>query len=76
MNRRAVSHGHIHDFAHFFGMDAAETAAKHGEILAEDVDETAVYGSPTRHNAVAQDTLLIHAKVMLAMRNKNIHFAK
>lgn len=71
---RAVAHRHVHDFDDFFGVDAAEAAAKDGEILAEDVDETAVYGSPSRDDAVAGNFLLVHAKVAFAVHDEGVQF--
>ena len=72
--RRAVTHGHIHDLAYFLGMDAAQAAAKYGEVLAEDVDEAAVYRAPSGYNAVAEDLLFVHAEVGFAMNNQGVDF--
>ncbi len=53
-------------------MDAAQAATEDGEVLTEHVDQTAVDRPPPSHHAVAQDLLLIHSEVGLAMHHEGI----
>ena len=57
-------------------MDTAQAAAKDGEVLAEDVDQTAVDRPPTGNDAVAHELLLVHAEVGLAMHDQGIHLVE
>lgn len=72
----AVAHGHVHDFDDFFGVDAAEAAAEDGEVLAEDVDEAVVDGSPTGDDTVAQDAIVGHAEVVFAVGDEAVDFSE
>ncbi len=57
-------------------MDLAQRAAKDGEILGEDVDQTALDGAPTGDHAVAQELFLFDAKAHGAMGDEHIQFAE
>ena len=50
-----------------------QRAAEHSEVLAEDVDQTAVDGAVTGHDAVAQKLLLGKAEAGGAVRNETVH---
>ena len=57
----------VHDLADLLGVRLGEAAPEHGEVLGEDVDETAVDPAVAGDDAVAGDLLLRHAEVQAAV---------
>ena len=76
IDRCAVLHGQIHDFADLLCLRLGQGAAEHGEILRVDVDQPPVDGAVARHYAVAEDLLLDHAEVVAAVRHKAVKLDK
>ena len=75
-HRRAVAHRQVHDLADLQGVCFREGAAKHGEILREHVNQTAIDASETGDESVAGRPLILHAEIIAAMRNKFVELFK
>ena len=67
-------HGLVHDLADFFSHRFRQRTAVHGEVLCEDINQTAVYRAATGHHAVAQVLFLLHAEVRATVQFEHIHF--
>src|SRR5208337_2856571 len=52
------------------GVSLGERTAEHGEILREDVDQTAFHASVAGDKTVSVILLLLHAEVVAAMRDQ------
>ena len=70
----SVADGHVHDLADLFGHGFGKGTATDGEILGEDIDETAADGAATGHHAVTVDVLLLHAEVGAAVMHEHVEF--
>ena len=66
-DRRSHLHGEIHDLADLLGIGFAERAAENGEVLGEDVNETAIDAAVSGDHAVAGILLLLHSEIEAAM---------
>ena len=60
----------------FLGVHQTQTAADDGEVLGEDVNQSAVDRAVAGHYAVAVHLLLFHAKVGASVLSKGIQFYK
>ena len=69
---RAVAHGHVHHLADLVGHRQRQRTGRHGEILCEDIYQTAGNRSVTRHHAVAEGVLLLHAEVVAAVGHEHV----
>ena len=67
-------HSKVHHLAYLFGHRDRETTTVDRKILRENEDQAAIDRTGAGHNAIAQILLLIHAKVVAAMKLKHIHF--
>ena len=72
--RCAHFHGLVHDLADFFSHRFRQRTAVHGEVLCEDINQTAVYRAAAGHHAVSQVLFLLHAEVRATMQLEQIHF--
>src|SRR5690606_18597320 len=73
-DRSAIAHCHVYDLADLLRMGLGERATQNGEVLAEDIDLTAVDGAPAGDNAIAGDLLFGHAEVGRAVGDEHIVF--
>jgi hypothetical protein len=71
-DRRARLHGEIHHLADLRGVRRAERSSEHREILREHEDAAALHGAVARHDAVAEDLLILHPEVRAAMRDEPV----
>jgi hypothetical protein len=55
-------------------MRAGQGAAEDGEILGEDIDQTAADGAAARDHAVAGDALVLHAELGRAVLDEHVGF--
>ena len=72
----AVVQRHLHDLANLLGVGLGQRAAEHREILGEHVDEPAVDLAVAGHHAVAQELLLVQAKIRGPVRHQLSQFLK
>ncbi len=72
--RGTVLHGHVHHLADLLGQGLGERAADHGEVLREDIDQTAGDRTVTGHDTVAQIRLLLHAEVVAPVGHEHVEF--
>ena len=54
--------------------EAGQRAAEHGEVLAEDEDQSTVYRAIAGHDAVAREFLRIHAEIVAAVFDELVPF--
>ena len=73
-HRGADLHGHVHDLADLGGVHARQCTAEDGEILAEHINETAIYGPMPGDHAIARNSLRLHAEVDRAVLDKHVVF--
>jgi len=57
-------------------VDAAEAAAENGEVLAENVDQATINRAPAGDDAIAQNLLLVHAEIRLAVDHQRVDLAE
>ncbi len=72
--RGTVLHGHVHHLADLLGQGLGQGAADHGEVLCEDIDQTAGDRAVTGHHTVAQVGFLLHAEVVAAVGHEHVEF--
>ena len=70
--RRAVFHCHVHDLADFGCEGFGKRTAEDGEVLREDIYQTAVDRAVTGYHAVAEVALLIDAEVRAAVFDEHV----
>ncbi len=73
---RADLHRHIHDLANFHRVPFRHRAAIDGEILAEEEDQTPVYGARAGNDAVARHMRFIHAEIDAIMFDIHVDLFK
>src|SRR5690606_7812152 len=68
----ASGQGHLLDLDDLGRMGAAKRSAKDGEILGEDIDQTAVDGAAPGDDAIAGDALILHPEVVAAVLHEHV----
>src|SRR5207249_9285593 len=71
-DRRANVHRQIHHFANLFGVRFGKGTAKHGEILREDKDFSAIDQAVTSDDSVSRKLLFVESEVARTMLNQLI----
>src|SRR5205085_2498394 len=64
----------IHDLANLQRIGFAQRAAEDGEILRENINETAVDSAISGDYAIARVLLLLHSEIEAAMRDESVEF--
>ena len=75
-HRCAIFDGHIHNFANLLRMRRGYRTAQNRKVLREHVNHTTIDGAPSRHDTIASRTLIFHAKIGAAVRNKHVKLFK
>ena len=75
-NRSADLHRHIHHLAHFLCKAFGKRTTEDGEILAEDIDQTAIDRAAAGDHTIAGDLLLLHAEVGAVMFDIHVDLFK
>src|ERR1019366_275460 len=75
-HRRAVAHRQVHDLADLEGICFREGAPKHGEVLSEHIDQTAINAPEAGDETVAGRPLILHPEIIAAVRDKFVELFK
>ena len=70
----SVLEGHVHDLADLLGHGFGKGTAAHGEVLGENIHQTAVDGAAAGHHTVSVEMLFLHAEVGAAMLDEHVEF--
>ena len=71
-DRCAGADREVHHLANLLGHGLGQGTAGDGEILREDIHDTAVDGAAAGHHAVAVEVLFVHAEVRAAVLHEHI----
>ena len=69
-------HSLVHNLADFQRHGFAQATSENGEVLSKNVYGTALDGTVTSHNTIAQERLLLHVEIDATMGDKHIKFFK
>ena len=72
-DRRAILKRHVHDLADFLGVGLSQRAPENSEVLREHVDQAAVDFAVARHDAVAEELLLVQPKIRRPVGHQLAH---
>jgi len=75
-HRRAVAHRQVHYLADLERVGFRERSAKHGEILRKNIDQPAVDTSVAGDEAIPGRPLVLHPKIIAAVRNELVELLK
>ena len=67
-------HGDVHNLANLAGQHLTQRTCCYGEILCENINQTAANGSATSYHTIAQIVLLVHTEVCTTVLNEHVHF--
>ncbi len=68
----AGPHGHVHHLAYLLGHRLGERTARYGEILCENINQTAVDRTVAGHHPVAVGMALLHAEIVTAVCHEHV----